>query len=176
MSHNPGCKWAALVFAVLWLMLLACCAGTVLGSVIGFRMASLWAHDARRTPPLPEVPVVPSTPLIPLPSPDLDPDSPSSADTPWLGLAFGMVDEGALVALIVPQSPAETAGLRVNDIITQVGQCDVDYERPLHVCLAPYAPGDRVRLTVLRDEETFEVTVCVGSQPGTQPLILDQDG
>lgn len=90
-----------------------------------------------------------------------------------LGVAFVTLDEqtaeehnvtqteGALIVEVVEESPAEQAGLQVDDIVTAVDGDTVDAERTLRDRLLAYEPGDTVTLTVLRDGETMEVEVTL---------------
>ncbi|MBL8118113.1 MAG: PDZ domain-containing protein, partial [Anaerolineae bacterium] len=69
--------------------------------------------------------------------------------------------EGALLTTIIDGSPAATAGLKVNDIITAVDGDKVDQERTLRDRLLAYEPGDTVTLSVLRGDETLDVEVTL---------------
>jgi S1-C subfamily serine protease len=75
------------------------------------------------------------------------------------------VTDGALVMEVQPGSPAETAGLQVNDVITAVNGEAVDAEHTLHDRMVAYEPGDTVTLTVLRGGETLEIEVTLGQFP-----------
>ncbi|HSX28067.1 MAG TPA: trypsin-like peptidase domain-containing protein [Candidatus Saccharimonadales bacterium] len=76
------------------------------------------------------------------------------------------LDHGALVYAgtgnpIVAGSPAEKAGLKRGDIITQVNGKDVNENAPLASRLGQFQPGDQVSLTVHRDgkDQTIKVTL-----------------
>ncbi|MFO7321462.1 MAG: PDZ domain-containing protein [Chloroflexota bacterium] len=71
------------------------------------------------------------------------------------------VTEGALIVEVDPDSPAASAGLQVDDIITAVDGDVVDEERTLRDRLFAYEPDDTVTLTVLRDGETIEIDVTL---------------
>ena len=66
---------------------------------------------------------------------------------------------------IVEGSPAEAAGLQSGDIVTAVDGIAVDEDKPLDLQVLRYAPGDQVTLDVLRDGETIQVTVTMGTRP-----------
>lgn len=72
------------------------------------------------------------------------------------------VTEGALVTEVMEGTPAAEAGLQVDDIITAVNGDAVDAEHTLRDRLLAYEPGDEVTLTVLRGEETLDITVTLG--------------
>ncbi len=89
--------------------------------------------------------------------------------TPRLGVAFVMLDEqtaqergldlteGALITEVVEDSPAQAAGLLVDDIITAVNGDRVDAERTLRDRLLAYEPGDTITLSVQRGGELLEL-------------------
>lgn len=72
------------------------------------------------------------------------------------------VTEGALVTEVLPNSPAENAGLQEHDIITAVNGDVVDAERTLRDRLFAYEPDDTITLDVLRDGETIQIEVTLG--------------
>jgi S1-C subfamily serine protease len=76
------------------------------------------------------------------------------------------VNYGAYVVQVLPNTPAEAAGLRVGDIILAVNGDIVDAKRPLPFRLAVYAPGDRVQLTVRRGAQTLTITVTLVTPRG----------
>ncbi|GAB4337769.1 MAG: hypothetical protein Kow00117_19630 [Phototrophicales bacterium] len=71
------------------------------------------------------------------------------------------MDEGALITDVLPDSPAEAAGLMVGDIIQAVDGDVVDAERTLSDRLYAYEEGDTVTLDVLRDAETLQIEVTL---------------
>jgi len=99
----------------------------------------------------------------------------------FLGVAFQPIDadvaqannltvtEGALITEIVAGSPAETAGLLANDVVTAVNGEAVDEEHTLRDRLIAYEPDDVVTLSVLRDGATQDIEVTLG-QPQTPEM------
>ncbi|MBI4142661.1 trypsin-like peptidase domain-containing protein [Candidatus Uhrbacteria bacterium] len=101
---------------------------------------------------------------------------------PWLGVRYLVitdrlakeqklpVTQGALVVrgarqedlAVVPSGPADKAGIHENDIITKVDTDAVDEEHPLARRIARHKPGDRVRLTVLRQGKERSIEVELG--------------
>jgi S1-C subfamily serine protease len=69
--------------------------------------------------------------------------------------------EGALIVEVVPESPADEAGLQADDVVTAVNGEVVDAERTLRDRLFAYEPGDTVTLSVLRGAETLEIEVTL---------------
>jgi S1-C subfamily serine protease len=86
------------------------------------------------------------------------------------------VNNGAFVApsqdptddpSVVPGSPAASAGLQENDIITQVNGTSIDQNHSLTGLLDNYVPGDTITLTVLRGNNTISVKVTLGTAPSS---------
>ncbi len=96
-----------------------------------------------------------------------------SFERPYIGVRYSMVDgqtaelndvvEGAYVDSVVPDSPADNAGIMADDIITEIdGQkLDGGSDDSLARAILRKRVGDSIRLTVWRDGETREVTVTL---------------
>mgnify|MGYP001324048216 CR=1 FL=1 len=93
---------------------------------------------------------------------------------PYLGVAYRLIDErfayiynlpvqkGAYLppsdggqVSIVKDSPADKAGLKEKDIITKIDEKEIDEKNSLVGILGNYKPGDMVKLTVLRGNDTL---------------------
>ncbi len=72
---------------------------------------------------------------------------------------------GEVLPAITPSSPAEAAGLRDGDIIVRIESQMIDTEHPLDAVLTSYAPGQTVRMEVLRGGTHIEVRVTLGVRP-----------
>ena len=80
------------------------------------------------------------------------------------GLAAGLklsADWGVVISDVVPGSPADTAGLKVQDIITSIDGRTVDNLPSLGTRLFMRSGGERIKLSVLRGSQklNFEVPV-----------------
>ena len=80
-----------------------------------------------------------------------------------LGLPTGTI--GIIVSQVVPGSPAEHAGIQINDIITKVNDQVIDADHPLSSLLVKNRPGDKVRLTLIRIGKEMTVDVTLGQPP-----------
>jgi S1-C subfamily serine protease len=93
-------------------------------------------------------------------------------------------DSGALIAEVVPGSPADEAGLESGDeeirfqgqqvtiggdVIVAVDGHELVEEADLATLIADYLPGDTVTLEVLRDGDTEEIDVELGERPEQTP-------
>jgi S1-C subfamily serine protease len=78
-------------------------------------------------------------------------------------------ERGALVAAIVPGSAAGDGGLERGDIITALDGEAVESMADLAGQISRHAPGDEVTLTLVRNRETIELDVTLGSAPRAEP-------
>jgi Do/DeqQ family serine protease len=83
--------------------------------------------------------------------------------TPDLATSLGLSStRGALVSTVDTGSPAEKAGLKQGDVITQINGKDVADNNQLRNAIANTLPGTKVGLTVLRDGRTQPLTATLG--------------
>lgn len=83
------------------------------------------------------------------------------------------VNNGAFIApsdsssepSIISGSPAQAAGLQVNDIITAVNGTAIDQEHSLTSLIDQYTPGTSITLSVLRNNKTIQVNVTLAKNP-----------
>lgn len=104
----------------------------------------------------------------------------------FLGVTIQPVDEdiaeslglpsenGALVASVVPGSPAEKAGVEVGDIIVAVDGDEVAHLKELTRKIAALSPDARVELEVLRNGERKKLDVRIGRTP-SEPQSVGAD-
>ncbi|HEV8436700.1 MAG TPA: Do family serine endopeptidase [Methylomirabilota bacterium] len=89
--------------------------------------------------------------------------------TPELAEGFGVrPNGGVLVADVMKDSPAETAGLRPGDIIVEFGAEPIKDVSDLQKRVAGVEPGRPTPLVVIRDKVSTKLTVKVGEQPGEE--------
>ena len=101
-------------------------------------------------------------------------------DHPFLGISYvritaelqaanGLpIDNGALVSAVTPGSPAEKAGIKKDDIITQINGDEVDQENSLYSLLSKHQVGEKVKLNVLRDRTNRQmIEVTLGQRPAS---------
>jgi S1-C subfamily serine protease len=86
--------------------------------------------------------------------------------SPRAAVALGLPPAaGIQISSIVPGSPASQAGLRVGDVVTKLNDQQIDQEHPLQSLLLKFRPGNRVRLTIVRDGATQTVEVTLATRP-----------
>jgi Do/DeqQ family serine protease len=98
----------------------------------------------------------------------------------WLGIviqdvtdelaeSFGVKErEGVLVADVMKGGPAEAAGLRAGDVITQFAGSPIKEAPELQRRVAGVAPGQAIPVVVIREGHPAKLTVMVGEMPADE--------
>ena len=85
---------------------------------------------------------------------------------PALAVRLGVqVQDGAVIGQVVPRSPAATAGLQPEDIITSIDGQKLQGESALAEAINAHKPGDSITLAVLRNQQQVSVSVTLGQLP-----------
>jgi 2-alkenal reductase len=85
--------------------------------------------------------------------------------TPRQAIAAGLnTPAGITVTAVVRGSPAEAAGIRAGDIITKMNDQLIDQTHPLNALMVKTRPGDKAKLTLIRDGQTQVIEVTLGRQ------------
>ena len=105
----------------------------------------------------------------------------------WLGIliqdvtrelaeSFGMAKPiGALVARVLPDSPAEDAGLKVGDVIVKYDHKGVSGSSSLPPMVGATRVGDKVPVEVIRDGKSRTLTVKIKELPEDEDLKLSEE-
>jgi serine protease Do/serine protease DegQ len=88
-------------------------------------------------------------------------------------MGFGDV-KGVLITSVSPDSPADEAGLKLDDVVIKVGEREVDSSNGLKLLVAAEDPGSTVELTVYREDRYFKTDVILGERPSNRELFLGQ--
>jgi putative serine protease PepD len=84
----------------------------------------------------------------------------------FLGVALqDATGAGAQVSRVTANTPAQRAGLRAGDVITQVDGKRIGTGDELRAAINAKSPGDQVSLTYRRDGETHTVRVTLANRP-----------
>jgi len=96
---------------------------------------------------------------------------------PWLGILGTTINDelasqynlpvkvGALVVKLVPDSPAEAAGLKIADIIVMINEKDVASMQELQQIVRQHKPGDKLMFILYRDGNKKTIEVKLGEAP-----------
>lgn len=88
-----------------------------------------------------------------------------AADKPWLGAVVVPMPDGATIAAVIADSPADAAGLRRGDIIKALDGVAIADLKGLREQLQGKAVGDTVTLTIDRGGQTLSLAVTLGQRP-----------
>lgn len=82
---------------------------------------------------------------------------------PAIARRYGLPAEwGTYIFDVVPQSPADRAGLRRDDIIIAIGDNEIDENATFANALFSYGPNDQVPVKIIRGLETLTVDITLG--------------
>jgi putative serine protease PepD len=83
----------------------------------------------------------------------------------YLGVLISSAQSGARVSCIVKGGPADSAGLKVGDVITNFGGSTIDAADTLTNRVTAAKPGEKVAVTVRRAGSSKQLSVTLGAQP-----------
>ena len=94
----------------------------------------------------------------------------------WIGVTIQDIDEvtakalglkgegGALIGSVMPNEPADKAGLKAGDIIIKVENTPIKSASDLTRAIASFKPNSRITMYVVRDGEELKLTVTLGER------------
>ena len=86
--------------------------------------------------------------------------------TPSIAQELGIkAESGALVADVTAGSGAEVAGISNGDVITSIDGKDVKAAEDVTSAVGAHKPGDEIKVTYRRGDETREVAIKLGERP-----------
>lgn len=141
----------------------------VLGNVIGVNVARAEADNVAFAIPINDVKIILESVI-----------EKGSIQRPFIGIRYReitpeiaqrnnlKVDYGVVIIsqdnqpAVTPNSPADKAGLKTNDIILKINDQRVDMLNPIPSILGNYRVGDEIILTVLRGEDEIKIKLVLG--------------
>jgi putative serine protease PepD len=93
-----------------------------------------------------------------------------TSQTPVIGVSLDMnfAGPGAKVIKITGNGPADSAGIKLNDIITKIEDRLIDDSTELVVAIREHAPGDKIKVTFTRNGSPQTATVTLGTSAAKQ--------
>jgi putative serine protease PepD len=90
---------------------------------------------------------------------------------PYLGISTTErpAGDGALVGAVVRGGPGEDAGLRVRDVVVQIGEAKIKRPEDVSAAIEGRKPGDRIETTVIRGGARRTLDVELGVRPAAVP-------
>jgi S1-C subfamily serine protease len=82
----------------------------------------------------------------------------------WLGVFAHVLEEGVVVAGLVPNGPGARSGIQEGDIIVSLDAQEIPTRKELYLSLWKHAPGEKVTLEVMRDNEVRRLSVTGGDR------------
>jgi S1-C subfamily serine protease len=82
----------------------------------------------------------------------------------WLGVFAHPLEEGIVIAGVVPDGPGARSGVQEGDVIVALDSQEVPTRKDLYQRLWRHGPGEKIALEVLRDNELRVVHVTGGDR------------
>ena len=170
-QQDNSTRWLVGILAVLvigFTVMMACLAGAVGGYLVARGQFEQQVAELQR-----RMPAAQPTPFRTEPQDRIEPqDLPQPEDVPFdfdFEFEFPEDLQGALLQEVVPEGPADEAGLRPGDLITAIDGETLTPEEDLAQLIGGFEPGDEVLITYLEQSnpinEPVDVIVVLGSHP-----------
>ncbi|WP_207491938.1 PDZ domain-containing protein [Aridibaculum aurantiacum] len=92
-----------------------------------------------------------------------------------LGVVTEKADDGAKITSVTPESGADKAGLKKDDVITKVGDKKIESSNDLIAAIGTHKPNDKVDITYKRGGKEAKATATLGENK-TRSLSYNFDG
>ncbi len=91
--------------------------------------------------------------------------------TPFIGIQMSNLDDrdGVRISRIVSKSPADEAGLWINDVIVKIDSSDTADIDSLREVLGQYDPNERITMTVLRGDSEKRIKLTLAEKDKASP-------
>lgn len=90
---------------------------------------------------------------------------PPPANAGYLGVGLDEGEGGARVAEILPNSAADKAGLKVNDVVTLIADTPIIDSETMVNTIRNHKPGDALPIKILREGKELELQATLGKRP-----------
>jgi serine protease Do len=99
-----------------------------------------------------------------------------SANPGYLGVALAQDTTGVRISQIMPKTPAEEAGLKVDDVVLTLAGKKVSEPQEFIGGMQQFRPGDVVTLKIMRDNKEQDVKAKLGKKPPSRGDIQNNMG
>jgi S1-C subfamily serine protease len=82
----------------------------------------------------------------------------------WLGVYASVIEEGVVIAGVVPDGPGDRGGLQDGDVIVSLNAAEIPTRRDLYMTLWRHEPGERLTIEVLRDSKLRRLELTGGDR------------
>ncbi len=95
--------------------------------------------------------------------------------TPEMAEVFGLDNgKGTVIAQVTPDSAADKAGLKHNDVVLELDGRIVESASDFRNRIAKYKPDTKVKILVWRDNKRKEITVTLDKRPPQEELLAER--
>jgi serine protease Do len=85
-----------------------------------------------------------------------------------LGVVTATHAKGAMISTITKDGGADKAGLKKGDVITRIAEDNIDDPNDVSKSIRKHKPGDKIKITYLRDDKEQTVTAELGKYKGVK--------
>ena len=96
-------------------------------------------------------------------------------DSGFLGVGLEEGEGGAKIMSVMPNSAAEKAGMKVNDIVTLIAETAIIVTETMINTIQHHKPGEVVPIKLKRGEAELELKVALGARPPEDPRLARRD-
>jgi S1-C subfamily serine protease len=82
----------------------------------------------------------------------------------WLGVFAHPIEEGIVVAAVVPEGPGDQGGLREGDLLVSLNAQKLESRRDFYLSLWRHEPGEAMTFEVMRENSLRRVSVTGGDR------------
>ena len=82
----------------------------------------------------------------------------------WLGVYAHALEDGVIIAGLVPGAPADRGGLREGDMIVSLNAEELTSRRDLYMSLWKHQPGEKLTFEVMRDNSVRRLEITGGDR------------
>lgn len=96
--------------------------------------------------------------------------------TPWLGISIAADKKGVLVNQVMPETPAEKAGLQAGDIVLEVSGKSVSTPKGLIKLVSSLGIGNKVSVVFLRNNSKEKRNLYLEARPSMKKMLQNTEG